>query len=502
MTLLSLAGAARSRSRQGTTLLTAAAVAVTFVVARQVARGNPRGLHLIVGSVALAGVLARPRAAVLALLGLTCTLFIVPRGQIAVAGSHTDFAELLAGVLIVAFGWRELIVRNQPRAPVLGLGLLIGAVAVGCVWSATHGGERPSIVGDAKTYGLYLLLIPLNALFADERAKQQLERWILRIASGTSVAVLLAVATGYPLEGRPGTVIDLQDVAQVERVRPALLALLFLATLLLVSHILVRGWNALRAAGLMLFLAVWAVSFNRSSWTALAFACLLLAVFRRGPRRPKRLVISLLVASVLLPTVFVCSATGVLGRTAVGVANRLGTIGQGQTFSSGSSSFEDRAVEYNEAGRALTKSPVFGVGVGNVYGARRAVYDQRLQTLVYEDRRFSHNSLLYLYLQLGALGFLAFGVLAGQITRRCYRSVVQLPFAASTRAAAAGCALIGAGLESLANPNLLARASIVTLCLAVVLLTPPRDATELSESSELSEPPALSELPEQSALPR
>ena len=479
MTLLSVPSAVRSRSGQVSTLLTAAAAGVTFTASRQYARGNPRGMLFIVGTAALVGVLARPRAAVLALLGLTCTVFLIPIGQLSAAGSRSDLAELLAVVLIAAFGWRELVVRGQSRAPFLGLGLLASAVAVGCLWSATHGGARPFIVGDAKTYLLYLLVLPLNAIFADEDAKQQLERWILRIASLGSVAVLLALATGYPLQGRPGTVFDTTDVVQVVRVRPALLPLLFLATVLLVGHILVRGWNGRRIVRLALFLAVWAVSFNRSSWVALAVACLLLALFRRGPRRPRRLVISLLVAAVLLPTVFICSATGVFGRTAAGVATRLATIGQQQTFSNGSSSFEDRAMEYTEAGRALAKSPVFGVGVGNVYGARRPVYDKRLQSLVYEDRRFSHNSLLYLYLQLGALGVVAFGTFAGQITRRCYRSVVYLPLTASTRAAAAGFALVGAGAESLANPNLLARASIVALCLAVVLLTPPRDAAEI-----------------------
>jgi O-antigen ligase len=458
--------------------LTGATMLLVAEVTRMAARGSNRIPEALLGGLALLVLLARPRRAVLALLLLTCTFFLTPILQISIGGIHSDAAQLLAAAVILRSGLPALQSRSHLRAPLVAVALLVLAVAAGSVWSLTHGGARANVIGDAEAYGFYLLVLPFAVVFGDENSKQWLEAWVMRIATVGGALTLLAVTFSYQLEGRPGTVLDVNDAAQTERLRPALLPLLFLATLLLLSRIVLDGWTVRRAAAAAIFVAVWGISFNRSSWVSLAFACGLFLLVRKGPRRPRRTLASALLASVVIPGVFLLASNDNLGGTASAIADRVSTIGQHKTFSSTDSSFQDRALEYSDARKALAHSPAFGVGVGNSYGARRAVYDAQLDSYLYYDRLFSHNSWLYLYLQLGLLGALAAIALTVHLVRQCLRAMSTLPLMSSGRAAAAGCAMVGAALEALANPNLFARGSAVALCVAVSLMTAPRPPAE------------------------
>jgi membrane-associated PAP2 superfamily phosphatase len=120
---------------------------------------------------------------------------------------------------------------------------------------------------------------------------------------------------------------------------------------------------------------------------------------------------------------------------------------------------------------------VFGVGLGRLYGARRKVYSPVLNRVTYIDRPYAHNSILYAYLLLGILGMLALALLGRRVARTCAAARLRLPVRDGARCVAAGFAVLGYGVLSLFQPNLLHRPSILALCLAIALAVPPKPAT-------------------------
>ncbi len=139
-------------------------------------------------------------------------------------------------------------------------------------------------IGDQRLCTVFLV-VPVFLLYGATHSRQRsLARLVMTFAVVGCVLVLLAVATGYQLEGRPGLSIDPGDLAQATRIRPALLPLLFLATMITLGRISAGGIRAWHLVRLALFLSVWAVTYNRSSWVALVIAgTLLILIQARAP---------------------------------------------------------------------------------------------------------------------------------------------------------------------------------------------------------------------------
>jgi O-antigen ligase len=420
-------------------------------------------------------IVAAPRPTALLLVVLALTAFKPPLHPMNVAGFSTDVPELLTYGLIAAWmltAASGALRRENPYArPVL---LFVAAAFVGAAYGLLNHADSYALKGQLKAYLTYLVALPLAAYFASVAQQRRLERWLFAVATGASVFVLALVATGRPVasDAIDVPVTTLGAITPAQRVRPSLVALLVLVTLLLIARVAVDGWTPLRVSQAVLFTLVWAFSFNRASWLAVTVPALLLLRFRPGVRRPLRGVRVLVGVLLLVPPLVVTASSGSLGPSAKALVRRASSVVTPDVARE--HSFVDRADEDRDAIRALVRSPVFGVGIGRQYGARREVYSPTLNRIVLIDRPYAHNSLLYAYLQLGLLGLLALGLLGWRVARTVARAAVRLPVQDGARCAAAGFAVLGYFILSLLQPNLLHRPSILAVCLAIALAVPPR----------------------------
>ena len=456
---------------------TVVAVAVSYVVAqRAVTVGVLIPILVGIGLLAVL-LLERPRAVAFLLIVFGAPLARQMVFPLSFGGVATDSMELLSYALV---GWWVISRGRTERTPSWRFAgpvlLLVGAAAVGTAYAFLAGTDRYRTVGQFKTYLVYLVVLPLTVLFASRAGKERLERWVVGFCVLGSVVVILAVAVGSDLPSEaPNLSLNTFGVtSEVQRIRPAMLWLLFLATLLVLGRVYADGLSWRTGCYLALFGAVWVFSFNRSSWAALFVCGSLLALLRPGPRRPGRGIATVAVLALVAPVFLTLAARGTLGPSLQAVPARLESIVNPSVVQE--HSLRDRAEEYPVAIAALRKSPVLGVGVGRSYGARRPYYSTRLGVVGYEDRPFSHNSFLLAYLQLGLLGMLALGWLgaaAWRAAREARRS--DWPPDVSRRIVVGSLAVLGYAIQSLTQTSLLHRPGIAALVIALVLATRPTD---------------------------
>jgi O-antigen ligase len=424
-------------------------------------------------------VLERPRVAVAAMLVLSAPLFEPMRRNVSVGGVTTNAFEVLVYALVARWAISRGREGRMPSwrfaGPVL---LLVAGATVGAVHGLVHEAGMPLVLGQYKSYLIYLLVLPLTALFATIAEKERLERWVVWFCTASSVVVLGAAAIGSSVVSEaPNLPLNTFGVTtQVNRIRPAVLWLLFLATLIVLGRVFAFGMTRVAAAQLAVFTGAWVFSFNRSSWAALVVCGALLALLRPGPRRPGRGLRTVAVGALVLPVFLALAGAGAFGPTLRQVPARATSIVDRDVTHE--DSIQDRTSEYPLAIRAIARNPLLGVGLGRPYGARWAFFNPRLGAVVYEDRPFSHNSLLFAYLQtglLGVVGLLALGVAAFRTAARALR---RYPPALALRILTGSLALLGYAIQSLAQTSLLHRPGITAAVIAMVLATPPREVLD------------------------
>lgn len=457
--------------------LTAGSAAFAYVAAQRLLTTGLLVLLLVVAVAVAVLVLERPRATVAVLLVFSAPLAEPLRRQVSVGGITTDAFEVLAYALVarwaISRGKEEKTPSWQFASPVL---LLVAGATAGAVWGLLHGASRFLVLGQYKSYLVYLLVLPLTALFSTEAEKRRLERWVVNFCVAGSLVVLGAAAVGsaVPTEAPNIPINTFGVTTQVQRIRPSMLWLLFLATLLVLGHVFAYGLNRVRAAQLALFFGVWVFTFNRSSWGALVVCGGLLALLRPGTRKPGRGLRTAAAGALVLPVLFALAGSGALGPSVKEVPTRLESLVNPAVVAE--DAVQDRASEYPFAFRALADSPVLGVGLGRAYGARRPFYSPRLGVVVYEDRPFSHNSLLFAYLQAGLLGLVALAWLGVAAWHAAGRAVRTLPTEVSLRVLTGSLALLGYGIQSFTQTSLLHRPGITAAVVAMVLATKPKQA--------------------------
>lgn len=457
--------------------LTAAAALFAYYATQKLVLGGPLVLYLLLAIPLAVLVLERPRLTVAVMLVFSAPLFEPMRRTVSVGGVTTDVFEVLAYALVAYWVLSRGRADKMPTWRLAGpVVLFVAGATAGAVFGLVNGGDRYVVLGQYKSYLVYLLVLPLTALFATLAEKQRLERWVVSFCVFSSLVVVGAAATGSAVVSEaPNLPLNTFGVtAQVNRIRPAVLWLLFLATLIVLGRVFAYGMTRMSAAQLALFLGVWVFSFNRSSWAALVVSGTLLALLRPGFRRPGRGLRTLALGALALPVLLLLAGGGALGPTMRQVPARLTSLVNPEVARE--DSVQDRTAEYPVAFRALGESPVFGVGLGRSYGARRPIYNPRLGVVQYIDRPFSHNSLLFAYLQTGLLGVVALVALGAAAFRTTRHALRQYPPEVSLRMLAGGLALLGYAVQSLTQTSLLHRPGITAVVIALVLATPPREA--------------------------
>ena len=475
--VLTLSRGALASDRVRALAVTLGAALVAYEGAQRLVAGGVLVGLLVAGAALAVLLLERPRAVVLLMLVFSAPLvrhLVVP---LELGGIRTDVYELLAYALVA--WWVVTRGRSVPMpswrfaAPVL---LLVTGAAVGTAYAFLAGTDRYRTIGQFKSYLLYLLVLPLTVLFASRAQKQRLERWVVGFCALGSFVVIGAAAIGSDVPSEaPDLPLNTFGVTQVvQRIRPSMLWLLFLATLVVLGRVFAHGLTWRAATYLTLFTTVWIFSFNRSSWAALAVSGGLLALLRPGPRREGRTLRTLAVTALALPAFLLLAGSGALGPTMSAVPARLESIVDPDVVEE--HSLQDRAEEYPVAFAALRRSPVLGVGVGRSYGARRPYYDARLDVIRYQDRPFSHNSFLFAYLQTGLLGVAAIGWLGVAAWRAAREARRRLSPEDARRVLVGSLALLGYAIQSVTQTSLLHRPGIAAMAVAMVLATRPDDA--------------------------
>jgi O-antigen ligase len=446
---------------------------------RMTVRGSRLPLALLAALAIVLLALARPQVAVLGVIAVTCFVSDPNIGHAQVGGVTTDLGQALGYAVI---GWALLATTTRTLPASLRAGrplvLLVVAAAFGAVLGLSRGSSQFLVLGQFKEYLFYLLVLPLLMLFRTLRQREELQRWVLLVCTVGATWVCLSGLTGQRVPVfSPGAAIveTLGKTVDAQRIRPAMLPLLVVATLLLATQVASHGWTQLRAFQAAVFTAAWVLTLTRSFWLPLALALLLVPVLRAGRRIPLRGLRNGLVLLVIAGGGFAAASAGALGPTPAAAADRIYSIGS--TKLAQDPSYTDRADEFHNAVQTLAQHPVTGVGLGQPYGAKRPVYDPRANVVRYEDRFFTHNSLLFAYLQGGILAVLALGWLVASA------GVVALKVRGEEDEHGANLRLAGAlsvltlAAVALVNTHLIYRPNAVALCVAVVLMAPvARDA--------------------------
>lgn len=466
------------QNRLSTPVVTGAGLLLTWVVATALVSGDRLLPTLVVAGPAGLLLLRYTREAALLFVLLTATLLPSRILPLSAGAVRTDAAELLGFALLGAVAFRACLGEGFRRSAFLGpLAAIAGAATFGVLVAVGAGAGRESWLAPYKTYLLYLLPLAFCWLFADPDARDRLEQWIQRIATWGCVLVLTAAAVGLGVpEGEVREVVTLGAASEALRLRPALLNLVVLATLLLAARTAVLGLRRVDVLRFSLYAALVAASFTRSTWVPLVLCLALLTLLRPGPRVPLRGVRTGLVLTAVSAGLFIAASAGALGATAEAITVRISSIGSDQVLTE--NSYRDREVESELAWQAISREPVTGVGLGQPYGAVRVTFDEFRNTRVASERRFIHNSYLGVWLGLGAVGVAAFAWLGVSVARAAVRAAREQTSRVGARCVAAGLAMLALGLQASFQTSLGSRSVLATVCCALALLdVPPRETT-------------------------
>ncbi|HET6908584.1 MAG TPA: O-antigen ligase family protein [Mycobacteriales bacterium] len=460
-------------------LAAVAGAALTFAMAYRLAGGHR---HLIEAVVAIAGValvFRWPRQLFYVWVAVTATILPSRVVPFSVGGIRSDLPEAVSLAILAlvvvrwAMGDAELR-RPEMAAPFL---VLFAGACVGVVVSSSYGDGRSVWLASWKALAMFLLPLAVTALHRTGAQVEALERWVVRIAVVGSVLAFATFFTGFnPLTKSTTQVVTLGVTSDANRLRPAVLNLLMLATLLVIAKCAREGVNWKRLAALLLFASLIAMSFTRSTWVPLIVAIALFVIGRPGRRVPLRALRAAVLIFAIAALAFGAAASGALGPSMKAVTARVESVGNPQVFQE--NSYQDRANEDTIAWATLQGHLLQGNGLGRPYGDVVIEHDPITGQTVREPRQFIQNSYLGTWLGLGVIGLLAWAWLSVAITRRALRARRD-PTANGIRSFAAACALLGLGLQAIFQTSLYNRSVLATVTCAVALLVgPSRSASE------------------------
>jgi hypothetical protein len=410
----------------------------------------------------------RPRTALLTAVTLGVTVFPPRVFPLDIGGVRTDVVEILLLTLVGL----ALLARDRVRLPFRGpLLLVVGSFLVGAAIAIHNGADLSGVLGPLKLGFLYLTPFVVAACFPADSGKAALEAWIIRVATVGTVYVLVTTAVGASYNAAESQPVYTLGVANsTPRLRPALLALVVVATLLLVARIANSGGTTVEVLQVALFMVLVLLSYNRSTIVPLVAAVVVTAVLHTGPRRPRRLVWNVLLAGSMLLVLTLAASHGALGEAGRAVVARVESVTN--PAHRDDPTYLDREDENTSARRVLATNPVFGVGLAQPYGAARLLYfphPPRLQTV---QRTFIHNTFFGIWLQLGLLGLLAFTWLAACVWRAARWARTSLSPEAAGRCVAGAAGAAAFAFSGVFQPVLLHRPSILAFALCLFFAYP------------------------------
>lgn len=444
---------------------------VVLIASSQVARGSSLLALGLIGACTTWAILSRPRAGVLLLLVLALTIFPSRLGLIDIGGVRTDPTEALALLLVASALLRKPAWDFPLRGPLL---LLVLAFFVGALTAIIAGAAPTAILAPLKTSLFYLFPLVLAAYFPSEQDKRTVVDWTIRIAFLASSVVLASTALGLNLFiGRTDEVSTLGLITETTRLRPAVLSLVVVATLLVVARMTTGPTTPLMLTQLAVFGMLVVLSYTRSILVPLTISALALGAIHAGPRIPRRLIRNALVITCVAAALSVAAGIGALGQGGLTALQRIQSVANPELLNDGT--YLDRESENASAVAALRKNPVFGVGLDQPYGAERVMYLENPPRLVKYQRVFIHNSFYGYWLQCGLLGLAALLWLGLRVVRLVRRARAVLAARDATVCLAGGLGVFSFAFAALFQTVIYHRPSILWLGLSLYFATPARD---------------------------
>jgi O-Antigen ligase len=309
-----------------------------------------------------------------------------------------------------------------PQAGRLRAVILVGYGAMGSVLLAfaaalLRGQELGLTVNGIRGYMLIGLVPTVAVLIRTEAQRQLLLRAVALAFLVVAVLMCVQVALGPSVSLFPGARLDtgFEEATNIARSHPpaSVLATVFAAAIAagFLQGQVKRGVSR----RLLLVLAgsaatILLLSFWRSYWLGAVAGCAV-ALWLGAARRRAMATLGLTIACVAL----LVAGAQVLapGGTHTGVAvidiavERMDNIFSGNVLETGT--IRDRLYEIGVAQDALTRSPLWGVGPGNPYGAYVTQYRDGVPYIA--PRGSAHVSFVSIYLYLGLPGVVAFACL-------------------------------------------------------------------------------------------
>lgn len=379
-------------------------------------------LGIVSGLLLFSVVLKRPEIAIIGIIIATSSIIFegqMPRISVGISFHLSDV--FLLGLLGIAF-IRSLVesdfryVSTPLDLPILLLvGFTILSTLIGVFQSSV---ETEPARRAIRVFSYYLIFFGVTQLIRERRQLNLLFIGILLIAVVVAIAMVVQFVVGSSVRLLPGRVEGLvtQDTSYDDITRilapgwsTIMIAFVPLICLLAFEKKPALAWFYIFLV--LLFGLALTLTFLRSYWVALIGSISLLPLLFRGKYRSRFFsgIFAILASiSIVLLLVFI-NPESRAARLVYASSERLGTLGNAETFQGRDSSLNWRLIENEYAMTSIMEHPLIGLGMSSQYRP----LDFRLDYMnadgsITNLSRYIHNGHLQILLQSGILGYACF----------------------------------------------------------------------------------------------
>ena len=377
----------------------------------------------------------RPELALIGILIATSSIVFenqIPTISLGLSIHLSDILLLVPLGLIVVRGLVEKDFRGM-QTPldwplIIFLGITILSTLIAVFQSAVEAElARRSI----RVFAYYLTFFAVTHLVRERRQLNLLLTGILLIAIVVAGAMVLQFALGSSVQLVPGRVEALvtQDslYEDITRILPPGWSTVMITFVVILCLVVLEKSELLKWAYLLLvilFGLALVLTFLRSYWAALIAVGALLVYLFKGRERANfagAMLMILFFGSVAALVVFI-DPDSRAARLVYASMDRLGTLGDAETFQGQDSSLNWRVIENEYAYVAIAEHPLIGLGMGTPYRPLDSRLDYRTADGTMTDgSSFIHNGHLRIMLQSGIVGYLSLAWLSGLFLSRGFK---------------------------------------------------------------------------------
>lgn len=293
---------------------------------------------------------------------------------------------------------------------ILPLLLFIGAFILSAMNAVLIQGVGPNtVLRSARVLILWVMFIPTLQLVRDEGALRRLLIGLMIFTGALLFGVLfpnLLSPVLYIEEVAPGT--GVQAHSSFTRIYYSGDMILYaMIPVTVASLATIKRGNQLWRIGLLSLLLYWVYrTYFRQYWLTLFVVCVLLLVFFSSQERMRLLkrMTPAMITGVLLVVVLMATQPTRIERIISPLTDRVTSLGQNPLKEA---SLQWRVIETRYALQHISRSPLFGIGLGNTY---RPPMESESDLSSFGDwtSKYIENGYLYIALMMGLVGLLPF----------------------------------------------------------------------------------------------